>query len=344
MANKIQFRRDVGSSWVLKNPTLDQGELGLETDTGLFKIGTGLLPWNSLPYSSGNSGSFQSALMPSMEEPVTPDENNMRLYTSNIAGRLFPKFMGPSGLSTSVQPLLARNKIGYWCPSGNVVTAPGILGYTPHTITGAVTLRNVSVTNTFSRMRRLGFVSVATVNGAAGPRVAIAQISLSDGFGNGGFFKVCRWGISDVTLVTTAKTFVGVSATATALPNTEPATYLNSIGMGHGTTDTNMFIYYGGTVAQPPIDLGPNFPCDTSNTDVYELALFAPPNNTGIHWQVTRLNTGHVASGFIPATSINVTLPSDKTLLTYHNMIRYNGTTALAVGLDVMSDYIETDY
>ena len=343
MANKIQFRRDVGSSWVLKNPILSDGELGLETDSGLFKIGTGLLPWNSLPYSSGNSGTFQSALMPNIEDPIPPDENNMRLYTSSISGRLFPKFMGPSGLSTSVQPLLARNKIGYWCPSGNSNTAPGILGYTPHTAVGTV-VKNVSITNLFTRMRRIGFNSAATAGSASSTRVAVAQVSLSNGLGQGGFFKVCRWGIADTTLSPTARTFVGVSATTTALTGVEPSTMTNSIGMGHGSADTNMFIYYGGSIAQPPIDLGPDFPCNTSNTDVYELALFAPPNNTGIHWQVTRLNTGHVASGFIAATSLNVTLPSDQTLLSYHQSVRSNGSTAGVVSFDIMSDYIETDY
>lgn len=51
MATKIQVRRGLSTEWVSVNPTLSQGEIGLETDTGNFKIGTGNLPWNSLPYS-----------------------------------------------------------------------------------------------------------------------------------------------------------------------------------------------------------------------------------------------------------------------------------------------------
>jgi hypothetical protein len=51
MANKIQFRRDTASNWTSANPTLSQGELGFETDTNKFKLGTGSTAWNSLSYT-----------------------------------------------------------------------------------------------------------------------------------------------------------------------------------------------------------------------------------------------------------------------------------------------------
>jgi collagen type VII alpha len=56
MAVKIQFRRGTASEWNLNNPILSQGEAGWETDTGRFKVGNGLTPWNSLVYSSGVTG------------------------------------------------------------------------------------------------------------------------------------------------------------------------------------------------------------------------------------------------------------------------------------------------
>jgi hypothetical protein len=56
MAVKIQFRRDTSSAWTAANPILAEGELGLETNTGKFKVGTGITPWNSLGYSSGPTG------------------------------------------------------------------------------------------------------------------------------------------------------------------------------------------------------------------------------------------------------------------------------------------------
>jgi hypothetical protein len=50
MATRIQFRRGSAASWTSANPTLAQGELGVELDTDKFKIGDGTLAWNALPY------------------------------------------------------------------------------------------------------------------------------------------------------------------------------------------------------------------------------------------------------------------------------------------------------
>lgn len=45
MATRIKIRRDTAANWILNNPTLEIAEIGLETDTGKFKIGSGI-PWN----------------------------------------------------------------------------------------------------------------------------------------------------------------------------------------------------------------------------------------------------------------------------------------------------------
>jgi hypothetical protein len=46
---QLQFRRDTATNWSINNPTLASGEMGIETDTSLFKIGIGTF-WNSTPY------------------------------------------------------------------------------------------------------------------------------------------------------------------------------------------------------------------------------------------------------------------------------------------------------
>ena len=45
-----QQRRDTAANWTGQNPTLLNGELGYETDTGKFKIGDGSTAWTSLSY------------------------------------------------------------------------------------------------------------------------------------------------------------------------------------------------------------------------------------------------------------------------------------------------------
>lgn len=49
---RIQLRRGSAATWTSANPTLEAGEVGVETDTGKAKIGTGSTAWTSLPYFS----------------------------------------------------------------------------------------------------------------------------------------------------------------------------------------------------------------------------------------------------------------------------------------------------
>jgi hypothetical protein len=61
MAIQIQFRRDTAANWTSSNPTLAAGELGFETDTRKFKLGTGSSTWSQLQYGALLSG---NALIP----------------------------------------------------------------------------------------------------------------------------------------------------------------------------------------------------------------------------------------------------------------------------------------
>jgi hypothetical protein len=66
MAVQIQFRRGTANEWATVDPVLAVAEMGIETDTNLFKIGDGLNHWNELDYgglrgyngSSGYTGSI----------------------------------------------------------------------------------------------------------------------------------------------------------------------------------------------------------------------------------------------------------------------------------------------
>jgi hypothetical protein len=51
MAVRIQLRRGTAAEWTSANPTLMVGELGYETDTGLYKVGDGSTAWSSLSYN-----------------------------------------------------------------------------------------------------------------------------------------------------------------------------------------------------------------------------------------------------------------------------------------------------
>lgn len=272
--------------------------------------------------------------------PTAPSADTVRLFARKVSGRMFPAFIGASGLDSALQPLLARNKIGYWAPPGNATTVPGVFGFTAPTITGfTATARNVATTNKFTRMRRLGYVSAATAAAIGNWRVGVYQYTMGGASGLGGFTYIVRFGISDAATVAGARMFMGMRASATPA-NAEPNTLTNCIGIGHGASDTNMKLFYGGSSAQTPVDLGAGFPLDLSTTP-YELALFSPPGTTTVYWQVTNLATDATQSGQV--TGAAAVMPQETTLIAPWGY-RTNNATALAVGLDVMSAYIETDY
>lgn len=52
--DRFAVRRRTAASWASVNEVLYLGEIGLERDTGKFKFGDGVRPWNSLPYYGAN--------------------------------------------------------------------------------------------------------------------------------------------------------------------------------------------------------------------------------------------------------------------------------------------------
>ena len=275
-------------------------------------------------------------------EPVSPSAGNLTLYAKSIAGRMLPKWKGPSGFDTPIQALIAQNKIAWWNPPGNATTVPGVLGLAAPTSLGTATARNVATTNAFTRSRRLGYNSAATAGQVGGHYTTTAQYTIGDGTGLGGFYYVCRFGSADT--LAQAIMFVGLSSSvATPTVTASPATFTNSIGVGCATGDTTLSIYYGGSAAQRPIPLGASFPARTNSTDLYALVLFAASNtSTSVGYRVTNITTNAQASGTLTTATAGTQLPSATTLLA-HRAYRSNNATATAVLIDIVSVYIETD-
>lgn len=272
--------------------------------------------------------------VPVVASPATP-ATGANVFVKSIAGRPMLAQLGPSGLSTAFQPFLGRNKVAL------VQAASGVANWTAIGVTvstdGTATQRAPASTNMCTSLRRLGVVSASTGGSAAGIRVAQLGWWLGNGSGLGGFTFVARFNVSDAALVATANMFVGFRATTAAVTDVDPSTLTNIIGVGCTSGDTALQLYCAGSVAQPRTSLGASFPINTTNTDVYELMLFAAPNATQVQYVVNRLNTGDTASG-----TLTTNLPANTQFLA-PAMWRSNGGTASAVGIDIGSLYIETD-
>lgn len=55
---QLIIRNSTASNWETRNPTLEQGEFGLENDTFLIKIGDGVRDWEHLPYLNKLDASY----------------------------------------------------------------------------------------------------------------------------------------------------------------------------------------------------------------------------------------------------------------------------------------------
>lgn len=271
------------------------------------------------------------------------------LSSKLIAGRtlLNLKHLGDaSGVANGLmQNALWRNR-SYFCQAmGNSSISLDTTGYVaPANVGVTLTGRTLAATNYFTRQRRVGYVSAATAGSIVSTRSgSVGLASLGDGAGLGGFFNVIRFGCSDAATVSGARMFVGATTSGANPTNVEPSTLTGCIGVGHGASDTNLKLFYGGSSAQTPIDLGASFPANTLSTDVYELILYSPSGENGVvYYQLTRLNTGDVASGSVVRTSTAV-LPASSAFLLPWLIWRSNNATALSVAFDFMFDYFDTD-
>jgi hypothetical protein len=275
-------------------------------------------------------------------DPAAPSAGNLKTFARTIAGGYTaPAFLNATQNVAMLQPAFANKRIGSLL-IGNA-TAPSTTNSGLISFTGTANTVATATTSMFTRAQRFTVASTSTAGTFANYYQATGSYTLGSATtpAYGGFYFVIRFGINDT--VAAPRTFIGMSSTTAAPTNVEPSTLTNSIGVGQGAADTNLKIYYGGSAAQTPIDLGANFPTNTSATDWYELTLFAPPtSNNTVYYQVIRLNTGDKTSGTLTGTAGTV-LPSNTTYLAIRNW-RTNNATASAVTLAIGGIYIETDY
>jgi hypothetical protein len=242
-------------------------------------------------------------------------------------------------MPTILQPSIALKRVAWATikPQGTAIDNFNI------TISALGTATSVAAATTFiGRIGKGSYVSSAIAGSTAGQTTIQAFYLGVAGTPNAsGFYGAWKFGIGDA--VANTITFVGMLTTSggPASATASPATYVNAIGVGQASGDSNLSIYYGGSSAQTPIALGSNFPASTAAYYIFE--LFAPPNtNTSVYYKITRLDTGTVASGTLTGTAGTV-LPANTTVMR-PLIYRSNNATASAVTILFSNFYMETDY
>jgi hypothetical protein len=171
MAVQIQMRRGTLSQWATANPTLADGEWGLETDTDKFKIGNGTDAWNSITtYSSLGVGTAGGTFAGTINFGADGTGQDVNFYSGTAGDHM--------KWDASEEQLIiegTNGTVALHVTDGDVTIADGDLIVSGDlTINGATT--TISTTNTVVEDRL-----IELANGASGSSTADAGIVIERG-------------------------------------------------------------------------------------------------------------------------------------------------------------------
>lgn len=288
---------------------------------------------------SGGGGSSDPLLLPTDFDDTLPDlpATGLVVFTRSRAGRRRLCTLSPSGLDTSLQSLLATNKVREWSASGNSTTA--FVRNLTAVVQGTAAAVNVASSNLFQSVSRIRYSTLAQASSAAGLRHNLPQFFRGDGTtGPGGFEIIQRFGIAQHQ--GGMRAFCGAYGSGSGIGGTvTSANLLNAVGVGFDSGDANWSIMHNdSTGAATKIGLGSEFPAMSSSEDLYEVRVFTPPRGTSYFVSLTNLTTGITAEAEI---TTNMPVPG---LLMGEQLWISTGAGTTIASIDIVSRYVETDY
>lgn len=245
-------------------------------------------------------------------EPTTPPAGELDFYAKDYAGRILPKWVGPSGIDTPVQPGFGFNRISMASPAGGTTAASVITAFGTAFTNVATTFANPipASTNLLTSSRRTTYSTGITANTIVSHRQSTLQVFRGNSSTVGGFFYTIRFGTS--ALQTGNRVFVGLSDSVAAPTNVDPTTNTTpgKVGVAINASTGNWKFVHNVTGSAPTVtDLGATMPVNT--TSLYELILFSKPGGTVIGYRLKNLSTGDTVSDETLTTNI----PSTTTFL-----------------------------
>lgn len=268
-------------------------------------------------------------------DPATPPAGFLRQYAKSLATRLMPKFVGPSGLDSAIQPALFQNRVILWTPGTAAVPL-----YSGQTATLAATASHPTptTTNIGSVISRTQFTTTTTAGNAAGLRSPVGTALIGNTTGRGGFFFNARFNQGSLHTNGVQK-MVGLSSSVAALAGDPSSTMNDFIGMSLDAADTNwQFSRRTGAGAATKVNLGVGAAAD----QMFEITMFIVPSGTALGVRIQQYaNDG--TSTILLDTSYNTILPAVTTFLGIHFQVR-NGALAAAHNMSMSRIYLESDF
>jgi hypothetical protein len=290
-------------------------------------------------FSAGTKDVFITALaerlaLPEMTADPPAPASGVLFYTRKLGGRNVPRFIGPSGIDSAVQPAMFANNVTMWLP-GTSSTAAINFGVS-WTVGATQATPAIATTNFMAQMRRATFTTTTTSGNAAGVTSAAAVCWRGNAAGLGGFFFAARFGV--LTFQSAMAIRVGLSAQTTILA-ASPSTVANSCYVGKDHADTNWFCV---TVDNTPtankaVTTGHAVAAAATN-ECFDFYMYCKPNDTQITFRFVDISPGTV---YVDNVSTTLNLPANTQLLTAHAECRAGSAAAVAIFLNKI--YIESD-
>ena len=304
----------------------DAGSFGADADFAWDKTN------NDLTLGGTDTGITINAIT---NEPSAPAANNVHIYGKNIAGRIVPKWIGPSGVDTPFQAALWGNNTILWTPT---TATAGVWQGTAGSSLGTYTTALPTTTNFYTAMKRGQWATVVTtLNQQVGQRSSENMFFRGSVAGQGGFFFFCRFGTT--TWTAGDRLFVGLSGGTTAIVTGNPSALLNMMGFAIDAGDTAITFMHNDGSGVATKDTIAGQPTLASNQG-YDAYIFAKPNDTTIYYRLVNINTG----AEIINTSTTTDLAVNTTMMAAHaHMSNGANTPVTSAQIGVNRMYIESD-
>lgn len=265
-------------------------------------------------------------------EPSVPASGKLAIYAKSIAGKMFPKIKGPSGLDTPLQNSFWQNNITLWTPT--TATAGVWLG-TAGAGAGTYTTALPTTTNLYTAMKRGRWANVVTTtNQVLGQRNTEAMYMVSPSTaGQGGFFFYARCGFD---VWTNGSRFFAGMHSATTVVSADPSALNNTVGFCVDAADNGAISFLTRGTAATKASTGFTI---TSNKG-YDLFIVNLPGTNTFGWRIVDFVAGTEASG-----TATTNPPANNTMLTA-GVLASNGalTPVTSTQLGINRIYVETDY
>ena len=350
MANiQLQFRRGTTSEWASANPTLAAGEMGIETTTNKFKIGTGSAAWNALAYGGiegpvGPAGAGitllgtynSSANLPSTGQTLGDAYligGSLWVYSNSSAGGSVNGFIdtgnvqGPAGPQGPQGPQGTTGSTGATGPQGTTGTtgATGPQGpQGPQGITGPAGATGSSGAN--------GSIGATGSTGATGPQGPRGPTGATGSASTVGGPQGPR-GPAGNTGATGPQ---GPQGPAGAQGSTGATGAASTVAGPQGPRGPTGNAGAASTVAGPQGPQGPQGAVGPATTNVYTLNS----NDVGDHYPIFVQTPGEVVTARTN-TSFKFTPTTGNLTITGY----YNGTATSALYADLAENYLaDADY